>query len=348
MTPGTVLVTGGAGFIGSHTCVDLLEHGYDVVVVDDYSNSSPEALNRVRQIAGRSPVVHELDIRDQAALSDVFDQHPIDAVVHFAAKKAVGESVEIPLDYYSVNLAGTISLLQVMLEHGVGRLVFSSSCSIYGETDKIPLTEDDPACPTNPYARSKWMCEQLLGDVARRHRGFSIVALRYFNPVGAHPSGLLGEDPRGVPNNLLPYALQVAVGRRREVRVFGDDYATVDGTGVRDYIHVMDVADGHRVALDHLDDGAGMDVLNLGTGTGTSVLQLVDAVREASEVDIPYSIVERRHGDVTALVADPSRVAREWGWRAERDVAAICRDAWEFQRLNPDGYHQVLTPSAHA
>lgn len=338
----TVLVTGGAGFIGSHTCVDLLDNGYDVVVVDDFSNSSPAALDRLQQLARRQVSAYQVDLRDQAELAAVFARHPIDAVIHFAAKKAVGESVQIPLDYYDVNVAGTTGLLRVMLDHGVHKLVFSSSCSIYGETEKVPLTEDDPASPTNPYARSKWMCEQILADVARGHAELSVLALRYFNPVGAHPSGLLGEDPRGLPNNILPFLMQVAVGRLPTVSVFGDDYATVDGTGVRDYIHVMDVADGHRVALEHLDE-PGMQVLNLGTGTGTSVLQLLQAVREASGREVPYSIVGRRPGDVTALVADPSRVARAWGWHAERDVATICRDAWAFQSQNPDGYHQPLS-----
>ncbi|WBB59586.1 UDP-glucose 4-epimerase GalE [Streptomyces sp. WMMC500] len=335
----TVLVTGGAGFIGSHTCVELLEHGYGVVVVDDHSNSSPRALERVAKIAGR-PVTaaYGIDVRDRRALSAVFDAHAFDAVIHFAAKKAVGESVELPVEYYDTNVGGTTALLSAMREHGVHRLVFSSSCSVYGDAAAVPLTEEDPAAPTNPYATTKWLCEQVLADTCRRLPDMSVLALRYFNPVGAHSSGLLGEDPRGVPDNLMPVLAQVAVGRLPGLRVFGDDYPTADGTGVRDYIHVRDVADGHRVALEHLGDERGMRTFNLGTGVGTSVLELVAAFTHACGRPIPYEITARRPGDVAALVADPGAVARAWNWATTRDLAAMCRDAWEFQELNPSGY----------
>ncbi|OEJ22183.1 UDP-glucose 4-epimerase GalE [Streptomyces agglomeratus] len=338
----TVLVTGGAGFIGSHTCVELLDHGYDVVVVDDHSNSSPQALERVAAIAGR-PVAatYEIDLRDRRALSRVFDTHAFDAVIHFAAKKAVGESVENPVEYYDTNVGGTTTLLSAMRTHDVNRLVFSSSCSIYGDAAKEPLTEQDPAGPTNPYATTKWLCEQVLADTCRHLPDMRVLALRYFNPVGAHPTGLLGEDPRGVPNNVMPYLAQIAIGRLRRLRVFGDDYPTADGTGVRDYIHVMDVAEGHRAALEHLGDANGMRTFNLGTGVGTSVLQLVAAFADACGREIPYEIVARRPGDVAALVADPSAVARAWSWATTRDLATMCRDAWRFQEQNPSGYPRL-------
>jgi UDP-glucose 4-epimerase len=336
--PRVVLVTGGAGFIGSHTCVELLEHDYDVVVVDDYSNSYPAALDRVQKIAGRPLTTYEADLRDRAALSAVFERHHIDAVIHFAAKKAVGESTRLPLDYYDVNLGGTTSLLLTMHEHGLHRLVFSSSCSIYGEAERLPLTEEHAARPTNPYARSKWICEQILADACRRYPDFHVVALRYFNPIGAHPSGLLGEDPRGAPNNLVPYLTQVAVGRLEQVSIYGDDYATGDGTAVRDYIHVVDVVNGHRVALERLSDQPGLRVFNLGTGVGTSVRQIVDAFSQACGKELPVRVVDRRPGDVAELVADPSKVRREWGWRSTHDLVTMCNDAWHFQRRNPAGY----------
>jgi UDP-glucose 4-epimerase len=334
----TVLVTGGAGFIGSHTCVDLLEHGYEVVVVDNYTNSSPAALDRVQKIAGRPLIGYVADLRDRHALDGVFERHPIDAVIHFAAKKAVGESMDIPIDYYDINLAGTTSLLRSMHAHEVHRLVFSSSCSIYGDADDKPLTEDDEARPTNPYARSKWICEQILRDACVRYPELSAVALRYFNPIGAHPSGWLGEVPTGVPNNVVPYLMQVAVGRLDRLSVFGDDYGTPDGTAVRDYIHVLDVVAGHRVAMEHLADESGLRVFNLGTGVGTSVLELVAALSEACGRELPFTIADRRPGDVASLVADPGRVRHAWGWTATRDLHDMCRDAWQFQRRNPAGY----------
>jgi UDP-glucose 4-epimerase len=337
--PQTVLVTGGAGFIGSHTVVELLDHGHEVIVLDDFSNSSAAALDAVRKVAGRPlAAVHVTDLRDRRALDAVLSAHPIDAVVHFAARKAVGESTRIPLDYFDVNIGGTTALLRAMHEHGVNRLLFSSSCSIYGDTTTLPLDEDSPARPANPYARSKYVCEQLLADACEHHPELSVVALRYFNPIGAHPSGLLGEDPAGVPNNVLPYMAQVAVGRLDELPVFGADYPTPDGTCVRDYIHVADVADGHRVAVEHLDDEAGLRVFNLGTGTGVSVLELVEEFGRAVGRPIPHRIEGRRPGDVPVLVADPSRIADAWGWRTTRDLTAMCADAWRFQHAHPQGY----------
>jgi UDP-glucose 4-epimerase len=344
----TILVTGGAGFIGSHTCVELLEHGYDVVVVDNHANSSPEALARVEKVAGRGlTAAYELDVRDAGGLDGVFRAHRFDAVVHFAAMKSVRESVQIPLEYFDVNLGATVSLLRAMRDHGVHRLVFSSSCSIYGEARRIPLDESAPAQPTNPYARSKWICEQMAADLCRIRPEFAVLALRYFNPVGAHPSGLLGEDPRGVPSNVMPYAMQVAVGRLEKLSIFGGDYETPDGTAVRDFIHVVDVADGHRVALEQLGvapdrpEGpapTGMQVFNLGTGVGTSVLDLVKQIERASGRAVPYEIVARQPGDVTRLVASADAVERAWGWRTTRDLADMCADAWRFQEANPAGY----------
>ncbi|MGW5418738.1 UDP-glucose 4-epimerase GalE [Streptomyces sp. NPDC003943] len=337
--PRTVLVTGGAGFIGSHTCVELLGSGHEVVVLDDHSNSSPEALERVAKIAGRPiAAAHVGDVRDRRTLDAVFTRHPIDAVIHFAAKKAVGESVQIPLTYYDINVGGTTALVSAMHDHGVHRLVFSSSCSVYGDTTTVPLNEQSPVAPTNPYARSKLTCERILTDACRHVPELRVLALRYFNPAGAHPTGLLGEDPHGVPDNLMPYLAQIAVGRRDELSVFGDDYPTPDGTGIRDYIHVVDVAEGHRAALDHIDDEPGMRVFNLGTGRGASVLELLRAFQEASGQPIPYRVTERRPGDVAELVADPSKVYEAWGWAARHNLAAMCRDAWHFQQQNPYGY----------
>jgi UDP-glucose 4-epimerase len=322
-----ILVTGGAGFIGSHTCLELLRRGYHVVVADDYSNSSPTALAAVREVSGLDLTAYEVDVRDQRALGQVFSEHHVDAVIHFAARKSVRESVDVPLDYYGTNVACTISLIETMLEHDVHRLVFSSSCSIYGDRYSRPIAEGDEPGPTNPYARSKLICEQILADACRAHPGLSVIALRYFNPIGAHPSGLVGEDPQGVPGNVLPFMMQV-----------GDDYDTLDGTGVRDYIHVMDVAEAHCVALDHIRTETGKQAFNLGTGCGVSVLQLLATFQEISGTSIPYQIVGRKRGDVATLIADPSRVEELWGWRTARDLPAMCRDAWRFQGLHPGGY----------
>lgn len=335
----TVLVTGGAGFIGSHVCVELLRRGHEVVVVDNYSNSTPAALVQVEQIAGR-PVAaaHETDLRDRRGLAEVFDRYAVDAVMHFAAYKAVGESMRMPLHYYDNNIGGTTSLLRVMGEHGVHRLVFSSSCSIYGDAETVPITEQATPRPTNPYATSKWICEQILHEACERRPELRVLALRYFNPIGAHESGLLGEVPLGVPQNIMPYLAQVASGRRKRLTVYGGDYPTPDGTAVRDYVHVMDIADAHCVALEHLDRQAGMRAFNFGTGVGTSVLELIEAFGAAAGRPVRYTIAPRRAGDVAALVADSRAVAREWGWHTTRDLAAMCRDAWLFQQHNPDGY----------
>ena len=335
-----ILVTGGAGFIGSHTCVDLLDHGYEVIVVDNFSNSSPTALDAVRRLTGRSLVAHELDLRERHALDWVFEKHPIQAVIHFAAKKAVRESLRIPFEYFDVNIMGTTSLLRCMVEHDVRRLVFSSSCSIYGGRYSDPITEDDPPGPTNPYARSKLICEQIMTDACAIYAALKVISLRYFNPVGAHPSGSLGECPRGTPNNVMPYMMQVAAGKLPELQVFGGDYDTPDGSPVRDYIHVMDVAEAHRLAVEHLDDQPGMRVLNLGTGIGVSVLELVRTFEETCGIRVPYEVVGRQGGDVPTLIADASRVEKEWGWRTTRDMRAMCGDAWRFQQLNPNGYRK--------
>ncbi|MGW2571427.1 UDP-glucose 4-epimerase GalE [Streptomyces sp. NPDC001537] len=337
--PSTVLVTGGAGFLGSHACVELLDHGYEVIVVDDYANSTPHVFARVERIAGRFVgAVYELDIRDRRALSAVFDRHPVDAVMHLAALKSVSGSIESPVEYYDTNVGGTTALLRTMHEHGVHRLVFSSSCSVYGDAGAHPLDESTPARPTNPYAASKWTCEQILADVCRRRPEYTVLCLRYFNPAGAHPSGLLGEDPQGAPDNLMPHVAQVALGHSKRLQVFGGDYPTPDGTAVRDYIHVMDTVEAHRIALDHLADAPGMRVFNLGLGQGISVLDVVNAFSEASAKPIPYEVGPRRPGDVATLIADASAVSRAWGWRPTRTLADMCRDAWHFQRLNPNGY----------
>jgi UDP-glucose 4-epimerase len=333
-----ILVTGGAGFIGSHTCVELLGHDHKLVVVDDFSNSSPAALTAVRQLAGRDLVLHELDVRDYSGIDRVFKQHRIDAVVHFAAKKAVRESLQIPLDYFDVNIGGTTTLLRCMAQHGVRQLVFSSSCSIYGDLYSTPITEDDVPSPTNPYARSKLICEQIIADTCARFDDFAVTALRYFNPAGAHPSGLLGEAPRGVPGNVMPHMMQVAARQLDRLQIFGGDYPTADGSPVRDYIHVMDLAEAHRLAVEHLADQPGMRVLNLGVGIGISVLELVRAFEESCGVTVRYEVVGRRAGDAASAVADPSRVEKEWGWRTSRDVRDMCRDAWRFQQLHPRGY----------
>jgi UDP-glucose 4-epimerase len=338
MVSKTILVTGGAGFIGSHTSLELLTHGHDVIVVDDFSNSSSAVLGRVGELAGRSLTSYQVDVRDRVALSAIFAEHPIEAVIHFAAKKAVGESMQIPLDYFDVNIGGTTTLLSVMRQHDVCSLVFSSSCSIYGDNPDVPLSETAAVAPTNPYALSKWVCEQLLAEACKHYPQLAVTALRYFNPIGAHPSGLLGEDPRGLPNNVMPYLSQIAVGRLTELPVFGGDYPTPDGTGIRDYIHVVDVADAHRLALEHLDDQTGLRVFNLGTGSGVSVLELIAAFASACAKDIPYRIVDRRPGDVSCLIADASHIEREWGWQTTRGLADMCRDAWEFQKRNPAGY----------
>jgi len=333
-----ILVTGGAGFIGTHTCVELLRRGSDVVVADNYGNSTPAALDAVRELAGRDFAVHEVDMRDEARLDRIFAAQEIEAVIHFAAKKSVRESTQIPLEYYDNNLGSTIGLLRAMMRHDVRKLVFSGSCSIYGGQYNHPIGEDEAPGPTNPYASSKLMCEQILRDACLRWPELSVVSLRYFNPIGAHPSGDLGEDPKGIPSNVLPYMLQVAVGRLARLQVYGGDWETPDGSGVRDYIHVVDVAQAHCLALDHLDEEAGLRAFNLGAGIGVSVLELLAAVQEVSGVAISYEIIGRQPGDVATLIADPSKIEKTWGWRTTLDLHAMCADAWRFQHRHPHGY----------
>lgn len=333
-----VLLTGGAGYIGSHTAVECLAAGHDIVVVDNLANSSAKALDRVSEITGRALDFVRADIRDRAALKALFARYQIDAVIHFAGLKAVGESVEKPLLYYDNNIGGSIVLLEEMAAAGIRSVVFSSSATVYGDPATVPITEEFPLSATNPYGRSKLFIEEMLRDVNRAEAGWKIALLRYFNPVGAHESGRIGEDPRGIPNNLMPFVAQVAVGRREQLSVFGGDYPTPDGTGVRDYIHVVDLARGHVAALAKLADLDGVGTWNLGTGRGVSVLELVRAFEAASGCSVPYRIVERRPGDVAQCWADPSRAERELGWRANYDLARMCADAWRWQQQNPEGY----------
>jgi len=334
-----VLVTGGAGYIGSHTCVDLLAAGYDIVVVDNLSNSKLEALARVERISGRKVSFHEVDIRDKKAMREVFNQHAIQAVIHFAGLKSVGESVEQPLRYYDNNVAGTVALCEVMAEKCVRSLVFSSSATVYGEPESMPMREDSPVGgTTNPYGASKLMVENILRDLQISDPKWRIAILRYFNPVGAHSSGLIGEDPNGIPNNLMPFVAQVATGRREYLRVFGDDYATPDGTGMRDYIHVVDLAKGHLAALDYLSKNSGLLTVNLGTGQGLSVLEMVKAFQAVCGIEIPYRIVGRRAGDIACCYADPTLAAEKLGWRAELGIEDMCRDTWRWQSTNLNGY----------
>ncbi|MBF0467474.1 MAG: UDP-glucose 4-epimerase GalE [Desulfamplus sp.] len=358
-----ILVTGGAGYIGSHTCVELIKDGWDVVVVDNLSNSSSEALQRVEAITGRTIEFHQADIRDKAALSKIFktrsEMHhhvepkneeqnntgncSIDAVIHFAGLKAVGESVEMPLEYYSNNITGTLALLEVMREYGVKNLVFSSSATVYGDPHALPIKEDFPLSVTNPYGRTKLMIEEILKDLHVSDPSWNISILRYFNPVGAHKSGKIGEDPLGIPNNLLPYIAQVAVGRLPFLNVFGNDYNTVDGTGVRDFIHVSDLASGHTKALPKLFTNPGVVTYNLGTGRGHSVMELVRAFEKACGREIPFKIVPRRAGDIAACYADPSKAQKELDWKATRTVEKMCQDTWNWQSNNPTGFNKIHT-----
>ncbi|NMF88810.1 UDP-glucose 4-epimerase GalE [Aromatoleum petrolei] len=335
----TVLVTGGAGYIGSHTCVALLEAGHDVVVVDNLCNSKRAALDRVEQIAGRTlGGFYRADVRDAAALARVFAERPVDAVVHFAALKAVGESVAKPLAYYENNIGGLFALLAAMDAAGVRRLVFSSSATVYGDPASVPIREDFPVGATNPYGRTKLMCEDMLRDLVAADPRWHVALLRYFNPVGAHQTGLIGEDPNGIPNNLMPYVSQVAVGKLKELQVFGGDYPTSDGTGVRDYIHVVDLAAGHVAAVERMEGLPGVSCVNLGTGRGYSVLEVAQAFERASGRKVPYRIVARRPGDVAACWADASLAEKMFGWRPRYDLDAMCRDAWRWQSQNPEGY----------
>lgn len=334
----TILVTGGAGFIGSHTTLELLEADYEVIVVDNLSNSKEEALKRVADLAGREPVFYQVDLLDRPALANVFEAHEVDAVIHFAGYKAVGESVRIPLSYYHNNITGTLYLCEVMREHKVQNLVFSSSATVYGDPHTVPIKEDFPTSATNPYGRTKLFIEKILRDLEKAEGEWNIALLRYFNPVGAHQSGRIGEDPNDIPNNLMPYISQVAVGKLEKLSIFGNDYPTPDGTGVRDYIHVVDLSVGHLKALEKLESDPGLVTYNLGTGRGYSVLEVVEAFEEASGREIPYQITDRRPGDIAECYADPSKAEKELGWEAERDIYEMCRDAWNWQSKNPDGY----------
>jgi len=336
---GLVLLTGATGYIASHTWLALWAAGFDVIGVDDFSNSSPEVLNRLQRLGGRTPAFERADVCDSAAMRSLFERHTISAVVHFAAFKAVGESSAKPLAYYRNNVGGLISVAEAMSASGCKTFVFSSSATVYGSPEQLPIPESAALATTSPYGATKLISENLLTDVARADPSWRVALLRYFNPVGAHDSGLIGEDPRGTPNNLMPYIAQVAVGKRERLQVFGNDYDTIDGTGVRDYIHVSDLAEGHVAALRHLTDGAGSSfTANLGTGRGHSVLELLRAFEQASGCHIPYDIVARRPGDVAACYADPSRARALLGWQATRGIDAMCADSWRRQRSNPNGY----------
>ena len=334
------LLTGGAGYIGTHTAIALLQSGHEVVVLDNFSNSHPEAIRRVEAITGQAIPVVNADVRDQAAVEQVLAAYTIDSVVHFAGKKAVGESVAQPVDYFDNNVNGTLVLLRAMQAHNVKRLVFSSSATVYGVPHYLPFDEAHPTAAMNPYGRSKLFVEEILADLYASDPSWSLAILRYFNPIGAHSSGLIGEDPSDIPNNLLPYVAQVAVGRRQQVQVFGSDYATPDGTGVRDYIHVMDLAHGHVKALEKLQSLAQPELLtvNLGTGKGYSVLEVIHAFEQACGKTLPYSLVARRPGDIASYYANPERAQAVLGWQAEHDLATMCADAWRWQSQNPDGY----------
>jgi UDP-glucose 4-epimerase len=338
MSRRTILLTGATGYIASHTWLALAAAGHAVVGVDDFSNSSPEVLKRIEALAGHKPVFERADVCDKPALQRIFSRHSPDAVVHFAAHKAVGESVAQPLRYYGNNLGGLFSVLEAMQARGSRHIVFSSSATVYGVPEQLPITEDAALSATNPYGQTKLMGETVLRDLVASDPGWKVATLRYFNPVGAHESGLIGEDPRGTPNNLMPYVAQVAAGRRAHLQVFGDDYDTADGTGVRDYIHVCDLADGHVAALQYLFDAARSLTLNLGTGRGYSVLELVRAYALASGRDIPWRVAPRRPGDVAACYADPARAAQLLGWRAVHGLERMCADSWRWQRLNPHGF----------
>lgn len=333
-----ILVAGGAGYIGSHTCLVLLEAGHEVVVADNLCNSKEESLRRVQELTGKSLTFYQADVTDEAALEKIFTEQQIDGVIHFAGLKAVGESVEQPVRYYFNNVVGTMMLCKVMQRHGVNKFVFSSSATVYGE-NAIPFVETMNLLPTtNPYGETKVMSERILTDVAAVQPDWSVALLRYFNPIGAHESGRIGEDPQGIPNNLMPYVTQVASGKRERLRVWGNDYPTVDGTGVRDYIHVMDLAEGHVKAIEKLNEEKGVLIYNLGTGQGVSVLQLVQAFEKANGLTIPYDICPRRAGDIAEFYADASKAEREMGWKASRTIEDMCRDAWNWQKQNPQGY----------
>lgn len=334
---GKILVTGGAGFIGSHTCVELLNAGYDIVIMDNFCNSKPEALNRIKKITGKDFAFYEADMLDYAATDKIFAEQDIDSVIHFAGLKAVGESCAKPLEYYHNNIDGTITLLRVMREHGCKKIVFSSSATVYGMNNPIPYIETYPTSATNPYGYTKVMIEQILTDISKADSEWSVALLRYFNPIGAHESGLIGENPNGIPNNLMPYIAQVAVGKLPCLNVFGDDYDTVDGTGVRDYIHVVDLARGHLCAVKYVMEHNGTEAVNLGTGKGTSVLELVHAFEKACGKEIAYKITDRRPGDIAVCYANTDKAKQVFGWEAEYGIDKMCEDSWNFTKNNPNG-----------
>ena len=334
-----ILVTGGAGFIGSHTCVELLDSGYEVVVVDNLCNSSKESLKRVEKITGKSVKFYEADIADKDAMNQVFEENDTSCVIHFAGLKAVGESVQKPLEYYQNNISGTLNMCEVMRNHGVKNIIFSSSATVYGDPASVPITEKFPKgqC-TNPYGWTKSMLEQILTDIQFADKEWNVILLRYFNPIGAHKSGLIGEDPNGIPNNLMPYVMKVAIGQLPQVNVFGNDYPTPDGTGVRDYIHVVDLAKGHVKAIEKIEENPGVKIYNLGTGKGYSVLDVINNVSKAVGKEIPYVIAERRAGDIAECYADPALAKEELGWEAQYGMKEMCEDSWNWQQKNPNGY----------
>ena len=334
-----ILVTGGAGYIGSHTCVELLDAGYEVVILDNLYNSSKKAVDRIEEITGKKVTFYENDMLDKEALENIFSKEKIDCVIHFAGLKAVGESVAKPLEYYKNNISGTLTLVEVMREHNCKNIIFSSSATVYGDPAFIPITEECPkGTPTNPYGWTKSMLEQILTDLHTADAEWNVILLRYFNPIGAHKSGMIGEDPKGIPNNLLPYVAQVAIGKLECVGVFGDDYDTPDGTGVRDYIHVVDLAIGHVKAIDKIKENPGVKVYNLGTGNGYSVLDVIKAFSKACGHDVPYQIKERRPGDIATCYADASLAKKELGWEAQFGIEEMCADSWNWQSKNPNGY----------
>jgi UDP-glucose 4-epimerase len=337
-----ILVTGGVGYIGSHTCVELLNAGYEIVVLDNFLNSKPECLNRIETITSRNVKFYEVDLLDRENVNQVFIENEIEAVIHFAGLKAVGESVRMPLNYYYNNITSTVILCEVMKTHNVKKMVFSSSATVYGMPEQVPISEEAPLFTLNPYGRTKLMIEEILRDLYASDPTWSIALLRYFNPVGAHESGLIGEDPNGIPNNLMPYITQVAVGKLKELNVFGNNYPTQDGTGVRDYIHVVDLALGHLRALEKISSSTGIDAFNLGTGQGYSVLEMVSAFEKASRVNIPYKIVEARAGDAAICYADPLKAKQKLGWQAKKNIEEMCEDAWRWQKQNPNGYEKKI------
>ncbi|MED0668706.1 UDP-glucose 4-epimerase GalE [Aneurinibacillus aneurinilyticus] len=344
----TILVTGAAGYIGSHTCVELLNTGYDIVVIDNFSNSKPESLRRVKEITGKEFKVYTVNLLNRKKLEKIFEENRIEAVIHFAGLKAVGESTKIPIKYYHNNITGTLNLCEVMSKYKVKKMVFSSSATVYGIPETVPISEDFPLNVTNPYGRTKLMIEDIMRDIYKSDNDWSIALLRYFNPIGAHWSARIGEDPNGVPNNLMPYITQIAVGKLKELKIFGDDYPTTDGTGIRDYIHVVDLALGHLKALEKVLSTMGVDAYNLGTGRGYTVLEMVRAFEKASGKKIPYTVVNRRPGDVAICFADPSKAKQDLEWVASRGIEEMCLDSWRWQSNNPNGYEDsskvIATP----